>query len=286
MESDPSAIIAQQCSKDLVGTVPAEPPLRLRGRRAPSGCANHRGQLLRFFVGERSVLPGCVGASTPSGAPCPHSMLEEEDSQMYSDNGFPVSQSMLKLFCSELLDDGNLPTPDYWRQVSRYIGGLGVAAIVIVVLIAVVLFLEIRRREANLPSPARLHKWQTRLVGIPNPSTYQAALKSYTESEHLAGTYAGRQLALWTKAELEKEGISVQLYPYTVLLSYPRFISAKMTYPTEYARIFRPKQSQLTHACRYACAVYETAIPEDPTTADAANMPAYNGAELFLKVPL
>ena len=140
---------------------------------------------------------------------------------------------------NELLDEARRqPELGNWRVVIPYAGALAAATFLVLLIVSVTLYMEDQRREASMPpSPEATESWQARIITIPNSDSYKAALSAYTSSEHRAGTDAGRELALWTQAQLQKEGFSVQLYPYTVLLSYPTFLSAKLLFPIQYAPI-------------------------------------------------
>lgn len=164
-------------------------------------------------------------------------MLEEEDPQKYQLHSslFASSHSSTSPHSDSLLDeDGRFSPPDNWRAIRMHISGLGIAVVVVVFLVSGILFLEMRRRENSLPpTPAELRKWQTRLISIPTPESFESAFASYTQTEHRAGTDAGRRMATATMEAFEKAGLSAEMYSYSVLLSYPRFISAKMTFPVQ-----------------------------------------------------
>lgn len=107
-----------------------------------------------------------------------------------------------------------------------------------VAVVAITITMELKRRQGYLPPPPETTlKWQTRFTSVPTSESYRAALAAYTASEHRAGTDAGHELALWTKAQFEKHGFQVEMHPYSVLLSYPKFLSAKLIFPITCARL-------------------------------------------------
>lgn len=137
---------------------------------------------------------------------------------------------------NELLDEARRqPELGNWHAVIPYAGVLAAATFLVLLIVSVTLYMEDQRRAANMPpSPEATEDWQARIITVPNSDSYKAALSAYTSSEHRAGTDAGHDLAVWTQAQLEKEGFSVHVYQYTVLLSYPTFLSAKLLFPIQY----------------------------------------------------
>jgi N-acetylated-alpha-linked acidic dipeptidase len=102
-------------------------------------------------------------------------------------------------------------------------------------------------------------QWEEKYARLPSPQRAEAALQRLTEEPHMAGTDASRRVAEYLRDEYQAAGLTAEIVPYQVTLSYPGEILLERTVP-DVMRLARP----------------ELPVPGDPSTSDPRAVPGFS----------
>ena len=102
-------------------------------------------------------------------------------------------------------------------------------------------------------------EWETKLRAIPKPELLREYMKHLSAEPHHLGSAYDKQNAEWIRDKFKSWGIDARLEEFEVLFPTPTERVLEMTGPT-----------------RFRATLKEPAIPEDPDSGDANQLPTYN----------
>ena len=102
-------------------------------------------------------------------------------------------------------------------------------------------------------------EWETKLRAIPKPELLREYMKHLSAEPHHLGSAYDKQNAEWIRDKFKSWGIDARLEEFEVLFPTPTERVLEMTEPT-----------------RFRATLKEPAIPEDPDSGDANQLPTYN----------
>ena len=101
--------------------------------------------------------------------------------------------------------------------------------------------------------------WEEKMRAIPKPERLREYMKHLSAEPHHVGSAYDKQNAEWIRDKFKSWGIDARLEEFEVLFPTPTERVLEMTEPT-----------------RFRAALKEPAIPEDPDSGDANQLPTYN----------
>lgn len=150
-----------------------------------------------------------------------------------------------------------------------------IAGLVIILIAAALFYLR------AAPSPALLGfssasnsteaRWETQFQALPQPANIRANMKYLSAEPHNVGTAREHVLAEWVQKQLQNDGLQAHLEQFDVL--YPTPVQREVT---------------LVSPGHYNAVLKEPAIPEDPTSGQAGQLPTevIYGADGDVTAPL
>src|SRR5215469_7885539 len=102
-------------------------------------------------------------------------------------------------------------------------------------------------------------QWEEKLRAIPSPENLRAYMQRLSAEPHHVGSPYDKKNAEWILGKFKEFGLNASIESFDVLFPTPKERVLEMTAPTKF-------QAQLK----------EPAIPEDPDSSDANQLPTYN----------
>jgi N-acetylated-alpha-linked acidic dipeptidase len=103
------------------------------------------------------------------------------------------------------------------------------------------------------------HDWEAKAFAIPQAARIHIYMERMASKPHPAGSPASKAVADYLAAQLKEWGLEVHTETFEALMPYPGARLLEMTAPV-----------------RYRAQLKEPALPEDPATAEAGQLPPYN----------
>ena len=114
-------------------------------------------------------------------------------------------------------------------------------------------------RGFSSASAADQLRWEEKMRAIPKPELLREYMKHLSAEPHHLGSAYDKQNAEWIRDKFKSWGLDAKLEEFEVLFPTPTERVLEMTEPT-----------------RFRAALKEPAIPEDPDSSDANQLPTYN----------
>jgi N-acetylated-alpha-linked acidic dipeptidase len=102
-------------------------------------------------------------------------------------------------------------------------------------------------------------RWEEKMRAIPKPELLREYMKHLSAEPHHLGSAYGKQNAEWIRDKFKSWGLDAKIEEFEVL------------FPTPTERVL-----EMTEPRRFRAALKEPAIPEDPDSGDANQLPTYN----------
>lgn len=146
---------------------------------------------------------------------------------------------------------------------SRAARAFSLAATAAIVVVAAVLFLR-AAPTADLfgfspASSASETAWEMKFRALPQPANIRANMQYMSAEPHNVGTARQHQVAEWVLAQFKSYGLDAHIEEFQTLYPTPLLRTVELVAPTRYTAVLK-----------------EPAIPEDPTSGQAGQLPTVN----------
>ena len=150
------------------------------------------------------------------------------------------------------------------RQMSKTITGIAASLIVTLNGLPPAAFAQANGKShalrgfSDASAPAEIG-WEEKMWAIPKPELLREYMKHLSAEPHHVGSAYDKQNAEWIRDKYKSWGIDARLEEFEVL------------FPTPTGRVL-----EMTEPARFRATLKEPAIPEDPDSGDANQLPTYN----------